>query len=445
MCDTFVVMPGSSKNKKLWFAKNSDRSPNEPNLIINQPAKKNDLSACADVSLTYISIPQAEETHALLMVKPVWTWGCEMGVNEHGVCIGNEAVFTKGKYPETGLIGMDICRLVLERCSSSLEGMKLIGSLVEQYGQGGNCGFDEAMYYNNSFIVADASQAYVVETVGYEWAAKNIEGVYAISNSLTIEREWDFSCGSLENTAKKYDFSKAHSDTLRTHFSGASLRRYMIYQTLLNAKDGAPRKNIYSILLGDSFIKRDEAPGIDYDICKDALRAHIPSGGFVDSPCMHYGGPIGGHTTGSLIVCPKDGFISLTGGSTPCKAVFKPFLKSAELPFSEDEQQAELYWLRRELIQRNILAGNIDNDEYLRECITLEQELDSLLLSFAGQNSDGFNQRVFNMENDFVQNYLSGCKRDAGALVPKKGSFGYKKRWNKKNAVLLERIAELGI
>jgi secernin len=40
-------------------------------------------------------------------------WGAEMGANDQGVCIGNEAVFTKLQGPEDEderLLGMDLVR-----------------------------------------------------------------------------------------------------------------------------------------------------------------------------------------------------------------------------------------------------------------------------------------------------------------------------------------------
>ena len=62
---------------------------------------------------TYIEIPQVEKTHAVILSKPAWMWGAEMGSNEQGVCIGNEAVWTKLNGDDDAverLLGMDLLR-----------------------------------------------------------------------------------------------------------------------------------------------------------------------------------------------------------------------------------------------------------------------------------------------------------------------------------------------
>ncbi len=49
-----------------------------------------------------------------MLSKPSWMWGAEMGANEHGVVVGNEAVWTTLNDPYTDsqerLLGMDLLR-----------------------------------------------------------------------------------------------------------------------------------------------------------------------------------------------------------------------------------------------------------------------------------------------------------------------------------------------
>jgi hypothetical protein len=99
------------------------------------------VSEGSKVKCTYIEIEQAEETYEVLLLKPYWIWGAEMGCNEYGLNIGNEAVFTKEPNGKESLIGMDMLRIALERCKTSKEAVDLIVQLLEMYGQGGNCGW----------------------------------------------------------------------------------------------------------------------------------------------------------------------------------------------------------------------------------------------------------------------------------------------------------------
>ena len=110
MCDTFVATSQATPDGVAIFAKNSDREPNEAQYLAFLPAQNH--PANSQIQTTYIQIPQVEHTHAVLLSKPFWIWGAEMGVNEFGVAIGNEAVFTKEPYEkEKTLIGMDLLRL----------------------------------------------------------------------------------------------------------------------------------------------------------------------------------------------------------------------------------------------------------------------------------------------------------------------------------------------
>lgn len=57
----------------------------------------------------------AEKTKAVILSKPNWMWGAEMGANECGVAIGNEAIWTNDNDGDSDphvkrLLGMDLVR-----------------------------------------------------------------------------------------------------------------------------------------------------------------------------------------------------------------------------------------------------------------------------------------------------------------------------------------------
>lgn len=203
MCDTLAVVHEDG----VFFAKNSDRDVNEGQVLEWHGAQ--DYPEDTLLQCTWISIPQVAHTHAVLISRPFWMWGAEMGANAHGVCIGNEAVFTKQPYAGTGLLGMDLLRLGLERGRTALEALEVMVELLTTHGQGGGCGHEDRSFtYHNSFIIADPREAYVLETAGKHWAKEKIVGARSISNGLTIP------C-----------FAEEHSDWLKTSVSQCRSRQ----------------------------------------------------------------------------------------------------------------------------------------------------------------------------------------------------------------------------
>nr|XP_033774310.1 secernin-2 [Geotrypetes seraphini] len=186
-CDCFVALPPASASPAVIFGKNSDRPRDEVQEVVYFPAAAHPQGS--KVKCTYLELDQVEVTHAVILSRPAWLWGAEMGANEHGVCIGNEAVWTKEPVTEgEALLGMDLVRLGLERSLSAGGALDTITQLLEQYGQGGSCREDPAFFtYQNTFLLTDRKEAWVLETAGHYWAAQRIQsGSRNISNQLSI-------------------------------------------------------------------------------------------------------------------------------------------------------------------------------------------------------------------------------------------------------------------
>ncbi len=209
MCDTFVALPDATLNGDLIFGKNSDRPNGEIQDVVSFPAKVHTTGD--SLQCTYLQIPQAPQTNAVILSKPRWMWGAEMGANEFGVVIGNEAVWTTEPYAETGLLGMDLVRLGLERGASAHDALQVIVDLMRAHGQGGMCAEHFAMNYHNSYLIADETGAWVLETAGRYWVAEKVTcGTRSISNNLSIHGKGDLRHPELDH-GPEFSFARRFS------------------------------------------------------------------------------------------------------------------------------------------------------------------------------------------------------------------------------------------
>ncbi len=379
MCDTIVAPGNVTADGVTLFAKNSDREPNEAHHLLRAPRAAH--APGSKVKCTYVEIPQVDQTYEVLLAKPFWIWGAEMGANEHGVVIGNEAVFTKVPYEKNpGLIGMDFLRLGLERAATAREALDVITRLLETYGQGGNCGFTHPFYYHNSFIIADPQDAWVLEAAGFHWAAEQVKDIRTISNGLTIGSEWDLASADLVNHAIQrgwcksrddFHFARCYSDSLYTTFSYCAARQQRTYQALDSGRGGLTVDSMQRAL-------RDHGPhtGPDWTPARGVTGAAV---------CMHGGfGPIRvSQTTGSMVSHLGPGLQThyLTATAAPCTSVFKPVWLGVDLPDSGpvptgSYDEAALFW-RHEALHRATLR------DYARLSALYRAERDNLERRFA--------------------------------------------------------------
>lgn len=236
MCDTWVALRDATDSGQVILGKNSDRPicDAQPLLLFGQQA----WPPGSVLQLEHVAIPQAEVTYATLGSSPYWCWGYEEGINEYSVVIGNEAIPTRtfrsaaashrrGDSPELGLLGMDLVRLALERSRTARDAVELIGALVERYGQLGSAvptRPHDLGGYDNSFLVADPHESWVVEAVGRRWLARRFDhGTTSISNQLTIRTAWDLGSSDVVDYAVEmgwwpgepeqgFDFARAYGD-----------------------------------------------------------------------------------------------------------------------------------------------------------------------------------------------------------------------------------------
>lgn len=183
VCDTLCARGACG----TIFAKNSDRPVGEVQLVGPHPRR----AAGGTLYTQYLGVPD-EGAAATVLARPTWLWGAEHGVNEHGVAIGNELVFTvvdPHAQPDA-LIGMDLVRLGLERGRSADESLAVMTGLLDRYGQGGVADASADSPYFSSFLIADPRSAWVLETAGVLWAAKPVGPTAAISNRLSLRDDW---------------------------------------------------------------------------------------------------------------------------------------------------------------------------------------------------------------------------------------------------------------
>lgn len=341
MCDTMVVIWPDG----IGFAKNSDRDPNEAQRLEWVPAQVHSLGSRQ--RCTWICIPQVRQTRAVLLSRPFWTWGAEMGANDAGLVVGNEAVFTRRPMDSPGLTGLDLVRLALERSDSVESAVEVITQLIHTHGQGGRAGYSNANFrYHNSFLMADIHGAAVLEAAGREIAVQRVsQGVRAISNGLTIS--------SLQ----------PYADGLRGRVAQSCQRRGRMEQLGQAVAD----PHGLTMALRDHGTKgtascelSNQSPQVHSENSLDSAPVFRRLNGALSAPCVHYGGLIAGSQTVASWVShltPAGVQHWATGTSAPCISLFRPLSldQPRDVGSPQGTPDSTSLWWRFEHLHRRLM------------------------------------------------------------------------------------------
>ena len=350
MCDAAVASGAHTASGRTLFAKNSDRKLGECQPFVQHPAAHHAPGSV--LACTHVEIPQVAQTSAVMGHSPWWVWGFEHGVNQHGVVVGNLAVFSREPPEETpGLIGMDLVRLALERGASARECVGVITELLEAHGQGGAALAPGASGYHNGFLVADAREAWILETSGRRWAARPAE-LDALSNHLCLAADWSTASKDLEAFARaegwwqeagRVDVAAAYRNP---HVPG-------------RISDGRQSRSLELL--------RHEDGAHDVASMQALLRDHLggglapPAGATLEDDryytlCMH-SEPVGTTTASLVVELPDEAervwpvWISF---GTPCTGIFLPVYLEGAIPAElarggEQAQEGSAWWILHKL------------------------------------------------------------------------------------------------
>tara|TARA_B100000029_G_C17608388_1_gene968266 strand:- start:688 stop:2013 length:1326 start_codon:yes stop_codon:yes gene_type:complete len=364
-CDTVVALPNSTSNNITIFGKNSDRPKSECQPLVQIPRIKNNSKY---TQCQFIKIPSTEISYAHVGSKPFWCWGYEHGFNEYQVVIGNEGLGThipSSSSPK--LVGMEIVRLALERSKSAKDAVKIITDLISTFGQGVFENDQNVRTYDNGYLIADPTEAYIIETAGHEWAVKKVEDAEGISNIHSIETNWDKISDTAINTAKslklniaspKLNFAKTFCDYDSRYDGRGEFRRLRSCTYLQNLKGNINLKEII-------FILKDHADGEKENISQNFLDTR--------TICTHYPDPDSdGNTAASLVSELHTDNTQLdihwTSMYSPCLGIFLPMFIEGEIPKvlsigNQNYNHKSPWWAFRSLEESCRTDGLLDNNK----------------------------------------------------------------------------------
>ena len=180
-----------------------------------------------------------------------------VGMNELGVTMSCNWMYSKeDNLPGEGVRRYAMRQLILERAKTARDAVKLVGDLIDAYGQ--------ADWGGLTYCLADPGEAWIVETTSKNWVARRVKDdeVLVVANRFTIGEEFDSASAALISTAVekgwhdpsagKFNFRKAYGDPARMSSPYDIDRENRAYD-LLGDKIGALLPEDLMAVLSDTY------------------------------------------------------------------------------------------------------------------------------------------------------------------------------------------------
>jgi hypothetical protein len=181
--DMVVALKEASANGSTLFGLNHHASSNLRHAVLVVSGRMHDAGDVSHASA--LAVPQARQTYAALGIQPRGQWGFTHGVNEHRVAIGVTQWQSRLPSGPAALGGTDLVRLALERSRGAHNAVEVLTDLLEHHGQNQTGGLNDHI-----FLIADAKEAFVLETADRYWALLECGHTRVITDAAMIRQDW---------------------------------------------------------------------------------------------------------------------------------------------------------------------------------------------------------------------------------------------------------------
>ena len=172
----------------MLFAKNSDRNPDEAQVLEWHPRRERRRPPAH-------AVPHGSTTRRARASSDRGPPGCGAPSTASTSTASRSATRRSGPsttrrpaHPRSS--GMDLVRLGLERGRTADDALAVMTHAIAEHGQGGSGEHGYDAPYFSSFLIADTRGGWVLETSARTWAARPVGDGASISNRLTLTTDW---------------------------------------------------------------------------------------------------------------------------------------------------------------------------------------------------------------------------------------------------------------